>query len=41
VRGITLKGAEFADIARELVWLAGIFGALVLVTSLRFNKKLV
>jgi ABC-2 type transport system permease protein len=41
VRGITLKGAEFSDISQELVWLAGIFGALVLLTSLRFNKKLV
>jgi ABC-2 type transport system permease protein len=41
VRGITLKGAQFADIAQELVWLTAIFGALVLLTSLRFNKKLV
>jgi ABC-2 type transport system permease protein len=41
VRGITLKGARFQDVAHELVWLCGIFGALVLLTSLRFNKKLV
>ena len=41
VRGITLKGAGFADVSQELVWLGGIFGALVLLTSLRFNKKLV
>ena len=41
VRGITLKGAGFADISQELVWLAAIFAALVLLTSLRFNKKLV
>jgi ABC-2 type transport system permease protein len=41
VRGITLKGAGFADVAQELVWLGAIFGVLVLLTSLRFNKKLV
>jgi ABC-2 type transport system permease protein len=41
VRGITLKGASFADVSQELVWLAAIFAALVLLTSLRFNKKLV
>ena len=41
VRGITLKGAGFADVAVELVWLGAIFGVLVLLTSLRFNKKLV
>jgi ABC-2 type transport system permease protein len=41
VRGITLKGAGFVDVSQELVWLGGIFGALVLLTSLRFNKKLV
>ena len=41
VRGITLKGAGFGDVAQELVWLGAIFGVLVLLTSLRFNKKLV
>jgi ABC-2 type transport system permease protein len=41
VRGILLKGADFADVGQELVWLFGIFGALVLLTSLRFTKKLV
>jgi ABC-2 type transport system permease protein len=41
VRGITLKGARFADISHELVWLAAIFGVLVLLSSLRFDKKLV
>jgi ABC-2 type transport system permease protein len=41
VRGITLKGAGFADVSQELVWLGALFGALVLLTSLRFNKKLV
>jgi ABC-2 type transport system permease protein len=41
VRGITLKGAGFADVSQELVWLGALFGVLVLLTSLRFNKKLV
>lgn len=41
VRGIVLKGSEFSDLATELVWLAGILGALVLFASLRFRKKLV
>jgi len=41
VRGITLKGAGFADVGQELLWLCGIFTALVVLTSLRFNKKLV
>lgn len=41
VRGITLKGATFADIGQELVWLGGILAALVLLSSLRFTKKLV
>lgn len=41
VRGITLKGATFPDVSQELVWLGGIFCALVLLTSLRFTKKLV
>jgi len=41
VRGITLKGATFPDVSQELVWLGAIFGALVLLTSLRFTKKLV
>ena len=40
VRGVTLKGATFADVGPELVWLCSIFAALVLLTSLRFNKKL-
>jgi ABC-2 type transport system permease protein len=41
VRGITLKGAGFADVKHELVWLGCIFTVLVVLTSLRFNKKLV
>jgi ABC-2 type transport system permease protein len=40
VRGITLKGAGFGDVGQELTWLFGIFCALVLLTSLRFTKKL-
>jgi ABC-2 type transport system permease protein len=40
VRGITQRGGGFEDVLVELVWLAGIFGALVLLTSLRFRKKL-
>jgi ABC-2 type transport system permease protein len=40
VRGITLRGGGFEDVRAEFVWLAGIFGALVLLTSLRFRKKL-
>jgi ABC-2 type transport system permease protein len=41
VRSVTLKGASFPDVSQELLWLSGIFMALVLLTSLRFNKKLV
>jgi ABC-2 type transport system permease protein len=40
VRGITLKGSTFGDVAPELVWLSGILGALVLLASLRFSKKI-
>lgn len=40
VRGIVLKGADFADVASELTWMVGILGALVLFGSLRFTKKL-
>jgi ABC-2 type transport system permease protein len=41
VRGVTLKGAGLADLSQELVWLSGIFAVLVVLASLRFNKKLV
>lgn len=41
VRGITLKGATFADLAHELVWLIGILVAFIAAASLRFRKKLV
>ncbi|MCC7540680.1 MAG: ABC transporter permease [Deltaproteobacteria bacterium] len=40
VRGITLKGAAFDDVAPELVWLGGILLALVVLSSVRFRKKL-
>jgi ABC-2 type transport system permease protein len=40
VRGITLRGADFNDVAPELVWLTAILGALVTLASLRFSKKL-
>jgi ABC-2 type transport system permease protein len=40
VRTITLKGGGFADVRLELVWLAGILGALIVLASLRFRKKL-
>ena len=40
VRVITLKGGGFGDVHADLVWLAGILGALVLLASLRFSKKL-
>jgi ABC-2 type transport system permease protein len=41
VRGITLKASVFEDLAGEVVWMAAILVALVLVSSLRFRKKLV
>jgi ABC-2 type transport system permease protein len=40
VRSITLKGGRFPDVQLELVWLAGILAALILLASLRFRKKL-
>jgi ABC-2 type transport system permease protein len=40
VRGITLKGASFDDVASELVWLAVILAALITLTAVRFTKKL-
>jgi ABC-2 type transport system permease protein len=40
VRGITLKGSHFSDVSSQLLWLAGILGVLLLLTSLRFRKKL-
>ena len=40
VRGITLKGSGLADAAPELAWLVAILGALVLLASVRFTKKI-
>ncbi len=40
VRGIALKGAGFADVVQELVWLGSILVALITLASLRFRKKL-
>jgi ABC-2 type transport system permease protein len=40
VRGVVLKGSGVGDFGGELVWLAGILAVLVLLASLRFNKKL-
>jgi ABC-2 type transport system permease protein len=41
VRGIVLKASAFEDLAGELVWMAAILVVLVVVSSLRFQKKLV
>lgn len=40
IRGIVLKGASFAELQAELIWLAGLTLALVIVVSMRFQKKL-
>jgi len=40
VRGIVLKGSRFEDVAPELGWLTAILVALVVLSSLRFRKKL-
>jgi len=40
VRAIALKGGGFEDVYGELVWLVCILGILILVSSLRFRKKL-
>jgi ABC-2 type transport system permease protein len=40
VRGITLKGAMFADVRLEFMWLSLLLLALVMFSSLRFSKKL-
>jgi ABC-2 type transport system permease protein len=41
VRGIALKGSDFADLAGELGWMTAILVALVVLSSLRFRKKLI
>ena len=40
IRGIVLKGATIADLGPEIGALAAICGVLVLLSSLRFRKKL-
>ena len=40
VRAIALKGGGFDDVYREFIWLSGILGVLIVVSSLRFRKKL-
>ena len=39
VRGIALRGAGFADLGGELLWLAGILVVLVAIAAVRFQKK--
>jgi ABC-2 type transport system permease protein len=39
VRGIALKGAGFADLGGELVWLAAILVVLIALAAVRFRKK--
>ena len=41
VRGVVLKGSSFAEMRVELVWLTSILFALIVVSSLRFRKKLI
>jgi ABC-2 type transport system permease protein len=41
VRGIALKGSDFPDLVGELIWMTGLLVALVVLSSLRFRKKLV
>jgi ABC-2 type transport system permease protein len=40
VRGVVLKGSRFEDVGPELAWLTGILIVLVVLSSLRFRKKL-
>ena len=40
IRIITLKGGDFSDVRVEVVWLTAILCGLVLLASLRFDKKL-
>jgi ABC-2 type transport system permease protein len=40
VRGIVLRGANYSELAREVEWLAAILLVLIVLTSLRFRKKL-
>lgn len=40
VRGITLKGASYPEVALEVYWLAAILVVVVVATAARFSKKL-
>ena len=40
VRGIVLKGASIVELRAELIWLAGLTLFLIIVASMRFQKKL-
>lgn len=40
VRGIVLKGAGFADLRIELLWMAAVLSVLVCISAFRFKKKL-
>jgi ABC-2 type transport system permease protein len=40
IRGIVLKGSSFTELTAELIWLAGLTLILVIVVSMRFQKKL-
>ena len=40
IRGVVLKGANFAELAPEVIALAIILGVLIVLTSVRFRKKL-
>jgi ABC-2 type transport system permease protein len=40
IRGVVLKGADFAELAPEVLALAIILGVLIALTSIRFRKKL-
>jgi len=40
IRGIVLKGASFIELQSELIWLAALMLLLIIVSSMRFQKKL-
>ena len=40
IRGVALKGADFTDVAGEVLWMGGILLALITIAALRFQKKL-
>ena len=39
VRGVALRGAGFADLGGELIWLGAILVVFIAVAALRFQKK--